>query len=87
MAWNQVTPMEEKHRFISLAGTGKFTLTELCADFHVSRKTGYKWLRRYQADGRPGLQCRSRRPHGCAHHTAEEGKRGQALGFGVDDAA
>ena len=51
MAWNEVTPMEEKHRFISLAGTGRFTLTELCADFHVSRKTGYKWLRRYQAAG------------------------------------
>jgi transposase InsO family protein len=67
--------MEEKHRFISLAGTGKFTLTELCADFHVSRKTGYKWLRRYQADGVRGLQCRSRRPHGCAHHTAEKIER------------
>ena len=39
MAWNEVTLMEEKHRFISLAGTGRFTLTELCADFHVSQKT------------------------------------------------
>jgi transposase InsO family protein len=72
MAWNEVTPMEEKHRFISLAGTGRFTLTELCADFHVSRKTGYKWLRRYQQDGVRGLRCRSRRPHGCAHQTTEK---------------
>jgi len=23
MPWNQVTPMEEKQRFVSLAGTGK----------------------------------------------------------------
>jgi transposase InsO family protein len=62
MAWNQVTLMEEKHRFVSLAGTGKFTVTELCADFKVSRKTGHKWLRRYQQEGTAGLRERSRRP-------------------------
>jgi len=46
--------MEEINRFVSLAASGRFTVTELCADFHVSRKTGYKWLRRYEAeaDGR-----------------------------------
>ena len=55
MPWNTVTVMEEKLRFVSLAGTGKFTLSELCADFHVSRKTGYKWLCRYEAEGAPGL--------------------------------
>ena len=67
--------MEEKHRFISLAATGRFTCTELCADFGVSRKTGYKWWSRYQAEGVRGLQCRSRRPHGCAHQTAEQIER------------
>jgi transposase-like protein len=41
--------MEEKHRFVSLADTGKFSVTELCTEFKVSRKTGHKWLRRYQA--------------------------------------
>jgi len=53
-AWNKVTLMEEINRFVSLAASGRFTVTELCADFHVSRKTGYKWLRRYEAeaDGR-----------------------------------
>jgi len=70
MAWNEVTVIEQKHRLVSLATTGRFTLTELCADFHVSRKTGHKWLRRYQREGAPGLRDRSRRPHGCAHQTA-----------------
>ena len=41
MPWSEVTPMEQKQRFVSLAATGRFTLTELCADFHVSRKTGH----------------------------------------------
>ncbi len=44
MAWNQVTLMEQKQQFVSLAATGRFTFTELCADYHVSRKTGHKWV-------------------------------------------
>jgi transposase InsO family protein len=72
MSWNTVTAMEEKHRFISLAGSGRFTLTELCADFKVSRKTGHKWWGRYRADGVRGLQEHSRRPRHCPHHTSEQ---------------
>ena len=30
--------MEEKHRFVSLADTGKFSVTELCTEFKVSRR-------------------------------------------------
>ena len=58
MTWNQVTLMEQKHRFVSLAATGRFTFTELCADYHVSRKTGHKWWRRYREAGTAGLQGR-----------------------------
>src|SRR5689334_17792102 len=39
------------------------TMTELCAQYGVSRKTGYKWVARYDAQGRAGLADRSRRPH------------------------
>jgi len=38
-------------------------MTELCEQFEVSRKTGYKWVARFEAHGRAGLQDRSRRPH------------------------
>ncbi|MBE7537708.1 MAG: helix-turn-helix domain containing protein [Opitutaceae bacterium] len=62
--------MERKHRFVSLAATGRFTFTELCADFHVSRKTGHKWWKRYRREGTEGLRERSRRPQGCSHQTA-----------------
>ena len=31
-------------QFVSLAGSGHFTMTELCRDFGVSRKTGHKWV-------------------------------------------
>ena len=61
--------MEKKLQFVSLAATGRSTFTELCAEFHVSRKTGYKWRERYRREGAAGLRERSRRPHGCSHHT------------------
>jgi len=38
-------------------------MTELCATYGISRKTGYKWLARAAAGGRAALADRSRRPH------------------------
>ncbi len=31
----------------------------------VSRQTAYRWLRRFRAEGEPGLEDRSSRPHSC----------------------
>ena len=60
MPWKETDVMTEKERFIMLAQTGRFTITDLCADFGISRKTGHKYLQRYEADGRIGLNDRSR---------------------------
>jgi transposase InsO family protein len=38
-------------------------MTELCDQYGISRKTGYKWVDRYDTAGRAGLGDRSRRPH------------------------
>ncbi|HLC40539.1 MAG TPA: helix-turn-helix domain-containing protein, partial [Methylomirabilota bacterium] len=40
-----------------------YTVTELCERYAISRKTGYKWLDRFDEAGRPGLRDRSRAPH------------------------
>ena len=55
--------MEEMIRFVMLARSTRFTVTELCVQFGISRKTGYKHLERYAAEGLKGLQPRSHRPH------------------------
>lgn len=55
--------MEEINRFVILAQSGRFTVTDLCEQFGISRKTGYKHLVRYAASGLAGLQPRSHRPH------------------------
>jgi transposase InsO family protein len=59
--------MDERARFIDAYRTGGFTMTELCARFGISRRVGYKWLARYDAEGKAGLHDRSRAPHHCPH--------------------
>ncbi len=72
MPGKDVTPMNQKLQFVSLAATGRFSVTQLCEDFDISRKTGHKWLGRYAAHGPKGLGDVSRRPHGCCHQTPAE---------------
>src|SRR3954470_11795236 len=70
MPWINITPMEEIIRFVMLARSGHFTVTELCEQFGISRKTGYKYLERHSAEGLKGLQLRSHRPHLSPQRTA-----------------
>jgi transposase InsO family protein len=63
MPWQNLTPMEEINRFVTLAQSGHFSVTDLCEQFGISRKTGYKHLERYAELGLAGLQPRSHRPH------------------------
>ena len=62
MPWKNVSPMEEKLQFVALARSGRFTIAELCEDFGISRKTGHKYLKRYEQLGSSGLKEMSRRP-------------------------
>jgi hypothetical protein len=41
MAWKTVTPMEEIIRFVMLARSERFTVSELCEQFGVSQED---WL-------------------------------------------
>lgn len=68
MSWRETCAMDERVSFVSEALLGRETMTELCARFSISRKTGYKWLSRYHDEGPSGLMDRSRAPkrHGRA---------------------
>lgn len=69
MPWQNVTPMEEINRFVILARSGRFSVSDLCEQFGISRKTGYKHLERYAVAGMAGLRPRSCRPHGSPQRT------------------
>ena len=62
MGWKKVTIMSQRKEFVLLAMQDEVTFTELCRRFGISRKTGYKFVRRYREEGMQGLRDRSRRP-------------------------
>src|SRR5687768_8128757 len=64
--------MDERRRFIGDHAHGLYDMTELSARYGISRKTGYKWLARFEAHGRPGLVDRSHAPHACPHRISRE---------------
>src|SRR6185503_20055837 len=71
MPWKEELPMDQKTQFISEYLRHSLSFTELCQRYHISRKTGYKWINRYNAEGPTGLLDRSRRPHSSPEQTSE----------------
>lgn len=63
MPWKELCAMDERLRFVMLARENTANMSELCREFNISRKTGYKLLERYEEEGIKGIPERSRRPH------------------------
>lgn len=62
MGWTETCTVDERMRFILALERQEEAFAALCRRFGVSRKTGYKWLERYEAEGVEGLIDRSRAP-------------------------
>jgi putative transposase len=71
MPWEQSLPMDQKTQFVAEYLRATISFTELCDRYGISRKTGYKWIDRYQSEGSAGLAERSRRPHSSPDQTPE----------------
>jgi transposase InsO family protein len=54
--------MNERVKFIARYLAGETSMTELCEEFGISRKCGYKWVERYEAGGAAALEDKSRAP-------------------------
>ncbi len=63
MPWREVCPMDERVQFVAAVLAEEQSMRELCESYGVSRKTGYKWLLRYEQCGPQGLYDLSRAPH------------------------
>jgi transposase InsO family protein len=64
--------VEQRLQFVADALSDRYTMSELCARYGVSRRIGYKWIARFNAEGRRGLEDRSRAPHHCPHAIPRE---------------
>lgn len=60
MPWKETDRMCERVKFISSFLEEEGSFTELCEIYGVSRKTGYKWVRRYEEGGLEALRDQSR---------------------------
>src|ERR1700752_4518043 len=61
MPWKASSVMEERLRFVARLLEGE-PMSEMCREFGISRKTGYKIFQRYKENGSEALTDRSRRP-------------------------
>jgi transposase InsO family protein len=62
MAWKTMDVEDQRVRFVVLASRAERPFSALCAEFGISRPTGYLWLGRYRQQGVAGLYELSRRP-------------------------
>jgi transposase InsO family protein len=58
MPWNQKTEFDQRYRFVQQTRAPNACVAQLCRQWKISRKTGYKWIKRYRRDGWRGLQNR-----------------------------
>lgn len=67
MPWQTSTPMSKRQEFIDALLSGRSSFRQLCAEFGINHKTGYKWRERFRAGGPAALADGSHAPKQPAH--------------------
>lgn len=62
MAWRMNAVQDQRKAFIEAYLDDNETMADLCRTYDISRKTGYKWLERYECGGEDSLKDLSRAP-------------------------
>jgi len=70
MPWKENLKMDQRMEFVMKA-LAHPNFRELCREYGISAKTGYKWRERFFQRGLSGLNELSRRPHGHADELGE----------------
>jgi transposase len=69
MSWIESDRMSQRREFLDLAKVSGANITPLCKRFGISRKTGYKWIKRVHETG--CIEDQSRRPCYSPSQTSE----------------
>jgi transposase InsO family protein len=70
MPWRSMEVQDQRVQFVVSAFRAAKPFSALCAEFGISRPTGYLWLERYREGGVAAIAERSRRPHRSPDRTA-----------------
>lgn len=60
MAWRITSVEDQRKLFINYYLEEEFSFSELCKQFQISRKTGYKWVERFEVESYEGLKDQRR---------------------------
>jgi transposase InsO family protein len=72
MPWKEVNTMEQKFDFVLKSLEKDTNFTQLCLEYGISTKTGYKWKERFILEGFEGLKDKSTKPLTNPCHLSEE---------------
>jgi putative transposase len=72
VSWKETAVVDERLQFIEECKSQEWSMAEVCRRFEISRKTGYKWLARYDSAGAAGLTDRSHAPRTNPRQVVEE---------------
>jgi transposase InsO family protein len=62
MPWKETSAMEQREAFIKEMLRKKKPFKHLCQEYGISEKTGYKWKKRFEEEGKHGLIEQSKAP-------------------------
>lgn len=62
MPWREIKVLDERQQFIAEYLKEIVSFTDLCHQYGISRKTGYKWVNRFKSLGLAGLLDLSKEP-------------------------
>ena len=72
MAWQQTEPIMNQKIQFAFRAKSSANFSELCREYGISTKTGYKWKARFETNGPEGLKEESRRPKSSPEALSEE---------------
>jgi len=72
MPWKENNVMDMRTEFVLKSFSKNVNFSELCDEYGISTKTGYKWKNRFIEEGLGGLVEKSRRPKSNVNETPED---------------
>lgn len=63
MAWENFKVEQQRLQVVLAYMEGTSSMTDICLRYGISRKTGYKWYKRFIEEGKEGLNDISKAPH------------------------